>query len=255
MITLESLVNPFGGKREIEQPDIVRKIETRTRKIEKVIDTYHELHRKIEEGKISGYWNERYNYISGSCTEILSPEEINRTIEYIYCNMEKNQIESEFTGLFISNLIQKSYESGHNDFHLKTYKPKINLLASFLTGKKEDYIRMSIEGTEVDLGTRSSWIKARINGRASAYCGLASYDAEFEIHGNTDKYCGEQSHFSKFTIYGLGGNGCGISCGNSTYRTPNQYTFRKMIESVLKGNGNIVQLLDSKGKVLETREP
>jgi len=150
-------------------------------------------------------------------TQILTPEQVNTflqtTVKY-----EKHKNYTDSTGLFISRLIQNSYDHGYNSFTLDT------------TALKE------IDTIGYIKGTPRNPIEITIIGNTGNVCGYRTKYITFNITGNIGHNCGFESRNSTFNITGNVGSLCGILSKDSTYKTSNKKTLDRMLKDVNEGN-------------------
>ena len=134
-----SLLDNLEGKVKEEKDISSKKDKIREKRLELMMKKY-ELW-KSPKRKIS------MEFFDGLEVDIL---DINK-----FCKMlSKNQYYNEsFTfGGYISALVQLSYLSGHNDFHLALPDSNVNYVGSRLTGTSENPLRIQISG---NVGTAS----------------------------------------------------------------------------------------------------
>ena len=202
---IEGLFEGFAAGK----PEEEKKIEV----VEGVFQGLMERYERILEMKYA----ERKNQLD-KITDILTPAEINTFLQ-MTIRHEQHEEYCLTTREIISELIQKSYDAGHNDFMLDT------------TALKEIYyIGSNLEGTE------ERPIEITITGNTGDWCGCLSKHLTYKITGNTGGECGYGSKNSTFEISGNTGEGCGKYSTFSTYKTPNRKTLQKMLKDVPKGN-------------------
>jgi len=184
-------------------------------------------------------------------TDILTPEQINAFLQTTIIH-ENHQIYSGTTGLFISKLIQNSYDHGHNGFTLNTTALKeIHFIGYRVEGTPKKNIEVTMIGTMGDFcGYESGNSTFNIQGNTGKRCGSGSKKSVFNLKGSTGDYCGEQSQSiynidgntgtfcgsqaegATFTIHGIPGDYCGDRSVHSTYKTKNKEALRKMLRDV-----------------------
>lgn len=103
---------------------------------------------------------------------VLSPEQINlflqQTIPY-----ENDIYYPTTTGLFLTKLMQDSYDAGNNRFCLNTgaIDTKIGWLGYKLTGRKKEPIEMRIEGdTDWCLCSTAEYVNVNVSGEVGSEC-------------------------------------------------------------------------------------
>ena len=200
---LEELVDETSGKEIVATPAIVDRFADLKKKYEQYLIIQEDL----------GQWVRNY------LKEIVLPCDINLFLQTTqdyehYPNYQK------YTGIFISQLIQNSYDAGNSDFELdmNLLKP-INYLASRLSGTEERMVRVVIKG---EIG---SW------------CGIRTRYSIFTIEKASD-YCGYEAQHSIFTI-----EKAGKSCGKDTIYSIFKSTDKELIKDILK---NIARFKNNK---------
>ncbi|MBI2669411.1 hypothetical protein HYX14_06230 [Candidatus Woesearchaeota archaeon] len=198
---------------------------------------------------------ERYNTIA-YLTDILNPEHINAFLQstVIHGNHEKYKWR---TGLFLSRLLQNSYNAGNNDFSLNTtsIEPFCSL-GTLLKGTKRKPITLTINGdVGGQCGSMSTHGIYTINGDVGSSCGDYSINVTYTIIGNVGidcgwmskhgiymitgdvgETCGSLSKDGTYTINGNVGDGCGLESTNGTYKTPHQHIAEKLKQNISKKN-------------------
>jgi len=205
--------------------------------------------------------------LTKSISDILTPNQINAFLQQtILCENRPNY--SNSTGLFISQLIQNSYDSGSNNFTLDSTELREIVDLGFKNqGTPDRPIEITITGntggkcgfhsknaifnitgnTKGSCGGYAENSMFNITGNAEDYIGYESRNSEFTISGNTGNNCGAWSKYSTVTITGNIGDGCGYE-SESTYKTSNQETLTKMLEDVPQGN-RIIFIQDVKEEI------
>lgn len=149
---------------------------------------------------------------------VLPPEDINLFLAQSLA-FENKILYHFYIGYFISDLIQASYEAGHNDFVFNT-KPLINIknLGSDLKGTEDNPIRLTVYGDTGDnLGCLSRYCNFVVNGNVSD-CGSNSQYSHFEINGNVNESCGYTARNSEFVINGTLGKTVFFGAEMCTFR-------------------------------------
>lgn len=192
---------------------------------------------------------------------VLSPAEINaflqKTIFY-----EDEGWYTGLTGIFVSVLMQQSYEAGHNKFHLNVELfPQLDNLAVLVQGTKKKPIEISMTGNigeHFGQGAAYARLQATKNGKIGfvgcrtqkstltlygdvSDVGFHSYDSNFIIHGNVKEglfgplFSGAQK--STCSIDGsFEGNKTKLVAQNCTFTTPYKKTYALLKKHVPKGN-------------------
>ena len=164
---------------------------------------------EVAEGRFQGLMGEYERFLDMECgdldnrlnkiTDILTPTDINLFLQTTIRH-EQHKNYDWATGHFISELIQNSYDAGHNDFTLSTTALKrIHNLGSYLEGTKKRPLEITIKG---NIGYS---------------CGCSAKNAAFNIKGNAR-------------------DSCGFCAENSTFKTPNRRTLKKMLKEVSESN-------------------
>ena len=169
-----------------------------------------------------------YNYINENVKEILTPSEINAFLQTttVY---EDNKRYSRRTGEFISQLIQNSYDAGHNNFVLNTTKS------------------MSYVGLELE-GCPERMIYIYINGDIGTCCGDKASYSSFIINGNLEIGCGLFANNSTFTINGTFDQSLfGYKATTCSFKTPNKEILDKLLKIISEKEGNKFYFINPDG--------
>ena len=228
---LEELVDVNSGKEIVATHPVVDQFAVLRGKYEPFLD-----------------FGDRREWLKNKIQEVLLPPNINlflqQTREY-----EDHPNYQSFTGLFISQLIQNSYNAGNNNFELdvNTLKPVDNL-AREVSGTKERMVRVVIKGEVGDLcGYQAQHVTFTIE-KAGDWCGNSVRHSTFTIK-EAGKYCGQYSQHSTFTIEEAG-NGCGFAAKNSTFKTHDSLQYERFKKSVSQDRSNELYLLAVDGSIL-----
>ncbi|MBI4453653.1 hypothetical protein HY636_03340 [Candidatus Woesearchaeota archaeon] len=170
-------------------------------------------------------FREHKDRIITELTEVLTPAEIEAALQLICYQIEsepKNEtldkLIPETLGVFITKLIQLSYNAGNNNFDLNT--------------KCSSQTIRNI-GCHLD-GTEEKYVKVKIDGDVQGVCKFSSY-CEFEINGNMVKDLqglGLRSRNCAITINGtfpIDEGILGIQLSESRLKTRNEETLGKLI--------------------------
>lgn len=116
-------------------------------------------------------------------TEILTPEEINLFLQATVVH-EEHPSYVIITSLFISKLIQNSYNDGYNDFVLDTeLLSSIMGLGYDLNGTEDNPINLTIYGEKVnDCCFNSSYLNLNIEGNVAKF-GYYLNNSEVKVYG------------------------------------------------------------------------
>ncbi len=200
--------NPYTG---LPLPDTVRE----QTKNESVLTELFKEYELCLEKKIQDYKSNMK--IIDRCTFILNPAEINdflqKTIMY---GQHENYREN--TGIFITGLIQTSYNNSYNDFHLNT--KNIKDIEKIAYGIKADKDPLNIRVTgdvERGFGAFAENCRLYLEGAADLSCGHGAKHSIFNIKGDVSDYCGEEATITVFNIYGNVGSHCGTWANESVF--------------------------------------
>ena len=183
--------------------------------------------------KDSFYWINNVNNPLDVISEVLTPDEINvflqTTIRY-----EDNEKYNESIHMFISILINNSYNAGYNNFRLNTenLKRKINELGEKLEGHSNRIIHISIKG---DVGT---------------FCGSETKYASFVITGKVESFLSYAAENSSFTLNGEFIDKCPFKleyfATSCDFKTPNKKTL-ELLSGVPWNSSNKVYFIHPDG--------
>jgi hypothetical protein len=99
---------------------------------------------------------------------VLSSKSINKffNLANIFVGPKKDYV---FTGLFVSKLIQESYDAGNNNFLLEGEFDRIQCIGSYLNGQESNPIRIHVNSNELGTGAfgASNYVIASIEGSCS----------------------------------------------------------------------------------------
>ncbi|MFH1637758.1 MAG: hypothetical protein ABIB71_05020 [Candidatus Woesearchaeota archaeon] len=209
---------------------------------------------------------------------VLGPERINvflqATVKY-----EQHENYSGNTGLFITQLIQNSHDSGNNKFTLNTkaLSKEIDNICSGLKGKGNNLLEIIIDGKVGDLcsAQATNMGKLHIGGNAGDWCGYSAKNIKkIYMGGNAGSWCGawaenikevyiggnagynfgwEAKNIGQLYIVGNAEEGCGEKAENSTFKTPNKETLRQLKNHVPKKLGNKLSFIKEDGSEEEIR--
>src|SRR3989344_3147907 len=179
-------VNPFSKSGDLREPDDVEEVKLGDTFVEKAIKSYKNI--DFDERD----FDKIDKQISSLEKIVLNPNQINVFLQVIIEKESKQKIMHWGTGLYLSKLIQDSYNAGNNDFTLNTGDTQINCLGYKIKGSKKKQI-----------------IQIKINGNVGNWCGLNTQNSTFNIKGNVGDECGKKARHSTFTIEGDVGGSCG----------------------------------------------
>jgi hypothetical protein len=160
----------------------------------------------------------RQEYVRFMVNDVLTPSEINSFLQATKPWQEK-EVYKNWTGRVISQLIQNSYDAGHNDFVLNTKDlAPISVIATEVVGKDDDHVRLWVEGgVGSSCGLESEYLTINIAGDAATHLGEKSKHSTFNVEGSAESYCGQRAEESSFNIAGNGGYACGDHAKKSTF--------------------------------------
>ncbi len=146
------------------------------------------------------------------------------------------------TGLFISKLIQSSYNNGYNDFELNIKDlDQINSLGRYLKGDKDNRIRIKLIGDAGNAtGAESEHCEFIVEGNVDKAYGNNATNSFFYTTGNVDDWCGSNAIDCSFYIEKDMGNWCGNETNNSRFYIlgdVNEYIGKGSIRSEFYING------------------
>ncbi|MBI4095371.1 MAG: hypothetical protein HY438_00760 [DPANN group archaeon] len=122
----------------------------------------------------------------------------------------------DFNGIayeFLVNLIQSSYDSGHNNFTLALPWHNNNRIPG-PKGTEGNKIRITITGSVSEFAFYGAEnIIVKIAGRAGYNLGSRSQNSEFSVRGSISDHCGYEAYGMKLEVGGNAGYGC-ISWSN-----------------------------------------
>ena len=218
--------------------------------VEEVIKIYHESDFKYLRNK---NWQDIRETYRQKKTPILTPTQIDLTLQRIIQETTTEQTNHSITGLYITYLIQKSYTAGNNNFTLNTKDTTIYALAHNLTGTKKQPIKLTINGnTNGWCGSDMKYSQLTINGNIGHWCGRNIEHSQLTINGDTGYLCGYRMKQSQLTINGNTGNDCFQYSTDSTINTNNLETYEKIKKQLAKGNK--ILLYDAQGNIIEQHQ-
>ena len=185
------------------------------------------------------------NYVK----EIVLPCDINlflqQTREY-----EDHPNYQRYTGLFISQLMRKSYTAGNSEFKLDVnlLKP-IDSLVSHVSGTKERMVMVIIKGKVRDFCGWNTQHSTFIVEEAGADYGFEAQHSVLTIEKAEDM-CGFHTEHSTLTIENAADR-CGWASRHSTFNTHNPEQYEKFKEFVDPNKGNTLYLLATSGSILQ----
>ena len=228
---LEELVDETSGKEIVATPVVINRFEELTKKYEQ-------------------YLNEAdANQTTLQIPSVLTPTECNTFLQSTN-NYENHARYQGRTGLFVSKLIQCSYDAGYNDFKLDMNTLKsVDYLAYEISGTKKRMLKVVIKGeVEYNCGYGAKHSTLTIE-KAGDGCGHGAQYSTFIIEEVGDA-CGYGVQYSTFTI-GKAEGWCGIGAEHSIFKTYNREQYRQFKKFVDRRSANSVYLLSPNGSILK----
>jgi len=160
--------------------------------------------------------------------EILSPDDINL---FLQASIPFEDLQSSFPfedkayciamGLFLSRLIQNSYQAGHNNFYLNTKNIlPLSELGMCFQGEEENPLKLTIDGdTGKNLGSRATNSMMTVHGNTISLGDFISH-CTFILHGKLEKH-------SLVELFGKPITDC-------IFKTPNQETLQTLLKIIHK---------------------
>lgn len=228
--TLERRVelNPLAEKRVVRESEIVENVSFESKEyISDVLGKYCPVDFSIFGGLGSPLrWVPE---LKRETFRVLEPADIDLVLQALIISQPKHVLEDHYTGHFISKLLQASYDAGNNDFVLTTGDFNIRDLGGKLKGKKDNPLRLIIEGN-CGYGF----------GHWSEFC-------DYLVNGNAQQFFGEINSDSRFTIHGTVGSRPGEYSDNCLFETTNMQAYNTLLKEVPNldkdVDGNKVRLL------------
>jgi hypothetical protein len=183
-------------------------------------------------------------------THVLRPEEIELFLQ-ASVKHENHPKHMSRIGIFVSRLVQNSYDAGHNGFHFNTDATSdAENFCCYLHGSEDKPLRITITGDAGHLcGGYSSHLHLTIHGNTAEYCGASTSHSRVLIKGNAGVGCGGNSKDSVFIINGKMAGNVSYTADRSTFKTHNKQTLYYLRWAV-SGNNRIVFLEDDRDVIL-----
>ena len=250
---IEELVDETSGKEIVATPVVVDQFKSLTKKYEEFLGTYN-----------------RERWTTDHVPEVVLPCDISLFLQSTH-DYEDHLDYPMCTGLFISQLIQNSYEAGNNNFEIDVNSLKIiDNLAYNISGTEERMVRIVIKGkVGHDCGSKAEHSTFTIE-KAGKYCGFKAENSTFTMK-EAGNGCGQYTKHSTFTIE-KAGDWCGLwaknstftigetedQCGSnayySTFKTHNPLQYERFKKYVPEDSGNSLYLLSQNGSILKGGE-
>lgn len=199
---LDMAVNPFLGKIPGRSPELVTEMDfEQDELIEQILKQYRCI-------KFLDDWTTTIASISILELDVLTPKQIDVVLQRMI-RYEERPV-SGITGLFVSKLVQDSYDRGYNDFVLTTGNLGIDRIGWNLKGSLERKLEIKIKGhVGYGCGYNAECSSVLVEGNAGDICGSNSVSSTIHVRGNTGYSCGSRSESSLFIVEGSVGRECG----------------------------------------------
>lgn len=161
-------------------------------------------------------WGEKKSFIN-NVNNILEPEEINRFLQ-VTIAYKAHEKYGNNTGLFVTRLIQNSYDAGYDSFRLDTRALKeLHFIGWGARGKDGNPLEITIEGNAGEhCGDHAERLIISIAGNAGHFCAYEAEDSTITIGGDAGAYCGHDVKSSTISIGGNASKDCGWNAKSST---------------------------------------
>ncbi len=205
-------LDPFNSKNPGKQAQSFKPFEIKDPLVDKILEQFQD---------------DVYNYSNVEIKDVLTPSQIQVAVH----RMVQKPLESREgpyldhrAGVFISNLVQGSYNTGYNNFILNTDAVKIGSLCVCLEGTKENRLQLRIEGTVgyqslgwsqhidcrvegdvwTDFAYASKYSRFYIDGNAQDNCASGSFNTAVHASGKIERGWGMHAWFSRFSAQTFG---------------------------------------------------
>ena len=141
-----------------------------------------------------------------------------RDIHYFVDYMQKYKEAEKYTisGIYLSALLEKSFNCGHNDFVIKTETP-ILWIGAYLSGKQHEKLFITIDGPAgMGTGYYGTNLFVRIKGKAEAGSGKRAENSVFIFEKRTGQTCCERTKNCYCIFNGYAGSWAGYETKDST---------------------------------------
>lgn len=201
--------NPFTEKKSGKKPEAISKVDPDADPlVERVLEEYTNF-------DFMKWVAKEKDHIFGLKLDILNPLQINLALQRMiaYGNEEsEGKGYGHITGLFVSKLIQDSYNNGCNDFTLTTGDSGVYHLCSHLKGEEDNILNVQVNGNVGKVcGESSQHILLSLFGNAGSFCGSRSKYSTFKLQNDVGQWCAFESQHSDFLVYGNAGDDCASS--------------------------------------------
>ncbi|MFH1637496.1 MAG: hypothetical protein ABIB71_03665 [Candidatus Woesearchaeota archaeon] len=248
----------FSGYSKLDTPD-----ERKEHKVEGslICEEFEELikcYEKIVDASSLSYAYEMIPKIEAVLTPVQINSLLQSTLKY-----EEHWLYKQSTGLFITKLIENSYNSGHKKFHLNTALLKrIEHIGYSLKGRKDKLLEIVVEG---DIGDHCfgfvDYLELKLIGDAGKSLGGAAQYSRFDVEGNVEESCGcdfplytgqtffcggmliSGSKSSVFNISGSLGESSGQRSENCVFKTSDKESINVLRNELPYGKANRIYYL------------
>src|SRR3989344_3131912 len=215
----------------------------KTENLERALNIYS----KIVFAKEGELFGNIQSYINSLETVILTPPQIDLFFQTIL-KESKDKLKSHETGLYLTKLIQNSYNNGHNNFTLTIGNNTLNLVCYELKAKKERPLIITFDGIVGDLCCafseyiittfnkhtgdnccyESRNVVATFNEVVRNLCGRGTTNMIAIFNGKVGNNCGLLSENMSGTFNGQVGKNCGELSKNFIFKTRNIELYERM---------------------------
>ena len=188
--------------------------------------------------------NSHVNFVDESTAgEVLTPPQINAFLQMTAVHEDHSNYH-QYAGIFVSSLIQRSYDAGNNGFTLNTQNLNdLVCLAGQLKGTGSRPLMLTVEGAVgKECALYASHIDMTIKGDANFGLPDFSTDSVFTFHGYVSGF-----------VDMVGINYSGIGSRNCTYKTPDIQTLKSLINIVKSEYREENQILNTCNKIVFIR--
>lgn len=202
-------INPFGNQKG-KVPEIVDRISTEQDPLlDKILEEYESLRKYCGHPKSTrDYLTQPSQYFTLQSMETLTPAKIDLVLRTIIDTEKKLD---ELTGIFLTKLIQDSYNAGYNGFVLTTGDALIDRLGYQLRGMPEKELELTVRGNAGwYCGENSKLSTFTVEGSVGTWYGSSSKHCFFKAEEHVGWGCGFRSEYSLFILEGDVGGSCGI---------------------------------------------
>lgn len=195
--------------------------------------------------------DEHVGEIAEQIPDIFPPLEINALLQATL-PYEGRLFYSLVTGMFITRLLQSSFDAGYNDFILDTtVLPEIHDIAKKLCGTPEKRLNLKVIGNVGSFGNSARYCSVLSNGNADFY-GFGALDCRFELHGRVIAAAQDCTN-SEFIFYDAMGKPVNINRGihrtqDSTFKTTVRENIPILRETIPKNRGNKIYFINEQGE-------